>query len=102
MTHTSPSLEVQLREWTSTIHAVFEDIFSAPGTNEYKIIQNKHGKDYEALFDIICPDHPEHDTYPYLLIKDRLVQRKHQSIPDYFNEYVNYLKLSGTSDRCFC
>ena len=56
-------LELQLREWDSTIHAALQDIFSTPGTNEYKIIQNKHEKGYEALFDIICPDHPKHDTY---------------------------------------
>ena len=64
-------LELQLREWDSTIHAALQYIFSTPGTNEYKIIQNKHGKVYKALFDVICPDHPEHYTYPLLLIKDR-------------------------------
>ena len=88
-------LESRLREWDSTIHAALQDIFSTAGSAEYKIVQNKHGKGYEALFDIIRPNHPEHDTYPSLLIKDKPVQRKRQSITDYFNEYVNYLKLSA-------
>ena len=62
-------LESQQREWDLTIHAALQDIFSTPaGTNEYKIIQNRHGHGYEVLFNIICPDHPEHDTYPSLLI----------------------------------
>ena len=87
-------LEPKLREWDSTIHAALQDIFSATGTTEYKNVQNKHGKGYEALFDIICSNRPEHDTYPLLLIKDRPVQRKQQLITDYFNGYVNYLKLS--------
>ena len=54
----------------------------------------KHGKGYEALFDIICPDHPENDTYPLLLIRERLAQGEHKSISDYLNECVNYLKLT--------
>ena len=69
-------LEPRLREWDSTIHAALQDIFSTAGTNEYKVIQNKHGRGYEALFDIIRPNHPEHDTYPSLLIKDRPMQRE--------------------------
>ena len=52
-------------------------------------------KGYKALFDIICHDHLEHDTYTLLLINNRPAQRKRQSISDYFNEYVNdYPKLS--------
>ena len=47
------------------------------------------------LFDIICSNHPEHDTYPLLLIKDQPMQQERQSISDYFNEYVKYLKLSS-------
>ena len=46
------------------------------------------------LFDIIWSNHPEQDTYPLLLIKDRPIQQERQSLSDYFNEYVNYLKLS--------
>ena len=88
-------LELRLREWDSTIHAALQDIFSTPGTTEYKIIQNKNGKGYKVLFDIILPDHPEHDTYPLLIIKDRPIQQKNQSITDYVNEYVNYLRLSA-------
>ena len=88
-------LEPRLREWDSTIHAALQDIFSTTGLTEYKIVQNKHEKGYKALFDIICPNHPEHDTYPSLLIKDRPIQREWQSITDYFNKYVNYLKLSA-------
>ena len=88
-------LESCLREWDSIIHAILQDIFSAPGTNKYKIIQNKHGKEYELLFDIICPDHPEYHTYPLLLICERPMQGDCQSISDYFNAYVNYLKLSA-------
>ena len=89
-----PCLLERLQEWDSTIHAALQDIFCLPGTNEYQIIQNKHGRGYEALFDIICSDHLEHDKYPSLLIKDRPAQQECQSISDYFNEYVNYLKLS--------
>ena len=88
-------LDARLREWDSTIHAALQDIFATSGTTEFKIVQNKHGRGYEALFDIIRPNHPEHDTYPSLLIRDRPVQREKQSISDYFNEYVNYLKLSS-------
>ena len=58
-------------------------------------MQNKHGKGYEALFDIIRPNHPEHDTYPSLLISDKPSQKDRQSISDYYNDYINYLKLSS-------
>ena len=92
-------LQPRLREWDSTIHAALQDVFSTSGTQEYRIVQNKHGKGYEALFDIIRPNHPEHDTYPSLLISDKPSQRDRQSISDYFNEYINYLKLSSYLDN---
>ena len=46
-------LQPRLREWDSTIHAALQDVFSTSGTQEYCIVQNKHGKGYEALFDIV-------------------------------------------------
>lgn len=86
-------LEPSLRLWSSTIHAALQDVFSTVGSNEYKIVNRRHGLGYEALFDLLRTNHPEHDTYPSLLIKDRPSQKDRQTIADYYNEYLNYLKL---------
>ena len=88
-------LESRLRIRASSIHAALQDIFSTAGTAEYRAVQLKHGRGYEALFDIIRPNHPEYHTYPSLLIKNRPEQQERQSISDFFNDYVNYLKLSS-------
>ena len=88
-------LESRLRTWASTIHAALQDIFSTAGTAEHRAVQLKHGRGYEALFDIICSNHPECHTHPSLLIRNRPEQQERQSVSDFFNDCVNYLKLSS-------
>ena len=94
-------LDSKLRLWSSVIHAALQDVFSSTGTEQYRIVHRQHGKGYESLFDIIRQHHPEHALYPALLIKDRPSQKDKQTIADFHNEYLNYLKLrayiSGTA-----
>lgn len=91
-------IDDRLRLWSSLIYTAISSIFPS-GTEPYRTIASRHGRGYDALFEIIRHDHPEHTMYKALLIRDRPRQAKSQTISEFYIQYANYLRLHSYLDN---
>ena len=57
-----------------------------------------HGQGYEALYELIRYQHPLFVSYPSTLVANRPSQRNHQSIREYFNDYMDFMHLRAYID----
>ena len=67
-------LESRPCTWLSLIHTALKGAFTV-GTDKHRTVQHQHRHGCRALFDLICPNHPEHDLHPTSQIKDRHSQK---------------------------
>ena len=91
-------IDDRLRLWSSLIYTAISSIFPS-GTEPYRTIASRHGRGYDALFEIIRHDHPEHTMYKALLIRDRPRQAKSQTISEFYIQYASYLRLHSYLDN---